>query len=172
MGAGSCRETVFDVPRLELQALKYLQLEESLATNNKQVRLQIQFKTVVASCCYLQYKQAEQDEIDVQEVFKMCKILGVKPGKALDFLNKWGMKLDQGKFDETFDIVRFSKEVKKRQPDTEDKLRQKKERAMERKKEWLEKNREAMNSRKRELYAEKKALKQQQMYSRFKIALT
>ena len=53
MGAGSCRETVFDVPRLEIQALKYLQLEETLATNNKQVRLQIQFKTVVASCCYL-----------------------------------------------------------------------------------------------------------------------
>ena len=44
----------------------------------------------------------------------MCKILGVKPGKALDFLNKWSMKLDQGKFDETFDIVRFSKEVKKK----------------------------------------------------------
>lgn len=114
MGAGSCRETVFDVQRLEIQALKYLQLEETLATNNKQVRLQIQFKTVVASCCYLQYKQAENDEIDVQEVFKMCKILGVKPGKALDFLNKWSMKLDQGKFDETFDIVRFSKEVKKK----------------------------------------------------------
>ena len=91
----------------------------------------------------------------------MCKILGVKPGKALDFLNKWSMKLDQGNFDESFDVVRFSKEVKKKQPDTEDKLRQKKERAMERKKEWLEKNREAMNSRKRELYAEKKALKQQ-----------
>ena len=102
----------------------------------------------------------------------MCKILSVKPGKALDFLNKWSMKLDQGNFDDSFDLIRFSKEVQKRQPDTEDKLRQKKERAIERKKEWLEKNREAMNSRKRELYAEKKALKQQQMYSRFKIALT
>lgn len=161
LGPASCRETVFDIQKLEMQALKYLQLEETLATDNKQVRLQIQFKTVVASCCYLQYKQAREDEIDVQEVFKMCKLLSVKPGKALDFLNKWSMKLDNGNFDDTFNIIRFSKEVKKKQPDTEDKLRLKKERAMERKKEWLEKNREAMNSRKRELYAEKKALKQQ-----------
>jgi len=89
----------------------------------------------------------------------MCKNLGVKPGKALDFLNKWNVKLDQSFFDETFDIIRFSVEVKKKLPDSEDKIRQKKERAMERKKEWIEKNREAMNSRKRELYAEKKAIK-------------
>ena len=48
-----------------MQALKYLWLEETLATHNKQCRLQIQFKTVVAACCYLQYKQAAVDEIDV-----------------------------------------------------------------------------------------------------------
>ena len=117
---------------------------------------------MVAACCYLQYKQADPDQLDVQEVFKMCKVLSVKPGKALDFLNKWCMrleKLEAGTADDQFDIIRFSKEVKKKVPDSEDKLRQKKERAIQRKKEWLEKNREAMNSRKRELYAEKKALK-------------
>ena len=69
------------------------------------------------------------------------------------------MKLEQTPTDEKYDIIRFSKEVKQKQPDTEDKLRMKKERAMERKKEWLEKNREAMNSRKRELYHERKAHK-------------
>ena len=69
------------------------------------------------------------------------------------------MKLEQTPTDEKYDIIRFSKEVMQKQPDTEDKLRMKKERAMERKKEWLEKNREAMNSRKRELYHERKAHK-------------
>ena len=102
----------------------------------------------------------------------MCKALGVKPGKALDYLNRWATKLEQSSYDESFNIIRFSQELKQKQPDSEERLRQKKERAMERKKEWLEKNREAMNTRKRELYAAKKALRQQQMYSRFKNALT
>ena len=89
----------------------------------------------------------------------MCKILSVKPGKALDFLNKWNIKLDQVPFEDQYDIIRFSKDVKKKTPESDDKLKKKKERAMERKKDWLEKNREDMNRRKRELYAEKKALK-------------
>ena len=89
----------------------------------------------------------------------MCKILCVKPGKALDFLNKWNIRLEQRQAGDEYAIIQFSKEVKGKLPDTEDKLRQKKARAMERKREWLKKNREAMNSRKRELYAEKKALK-------------
>ena len=102
----------------------------------------------------------------------MCKNIGVKPGKALDFLSKWSAQLDQCPNDEEFDLIRFSKEVKTKVPDTAEKRMAKKERAIERKKEWLEKNRDSMNSRKRELYHERKALKQQQMYSRFKNALT
>ena len=81
------------------------------------------------------------------------------------------MKLDQVEFEDQYDIIRFSKDVKQKTPESDDKLARKKERAMERKKDWLEKHREDMNRRKRELYAEKKALKTQQMYSRFKVAL-
>ena len=53
----------FDNALLEMQALKYLYLEESLATENKQSRLQIQHKTIVAACCYLQFKQGIQSEV-------------------------------------------------------------------------------------------------------------
>ena len=160
----------FNSQLLEIQAIKYLNLEEKVASQNKQTRLPIQHKTVVAACCYLQYKQGVQE--DVREVFKVCKNLGVKPGKALDFLNKWSTHLDSVPTDEDYDVIRFSKEIKAKVPDTEEKLKQKKERAMARKRDWLAKNRESMNCRKRELYHERKALKQQQMYAKFKNALT
>ena len=150
--------------------MKYLNLEEFAASQNKQSRLPIQHKTVVAACCYLQYKQGVQE--DVREVFKVCKNIGVKPGKALDFLNKWSAMLDQNPNNEEYDIIKFSKEIKKKVPDSEEKLQAKKARALARKKDWLEKNRESMNCRKRELYHERKALKQQQMYAKFKNALT
>ena len=103
-----------------MQALKYLKLEEQVATLNKLNRLPIQHKTVVAACCYLQYKQGLQD--DVREVFKVCKNIGVKPGKALDFLNKWAAQLELVPNDDEFDIIRFSKEVKKRGPESKEKI--------------------------------------------------
>lgn len=42
----------------------------------------------------------------------MCKVFGVKPGKALDYLNRWSSKLEQSSYDESFNIIRFSKELK------------------------------------------------------------
>ena len=101
----------------------------------------------------------------------MCKVLCIKPGKALDFLNRWNMKITQSPSSDV-EIIKFSTGVKSKQQDNGEKLKLKKDRAMERKKDWIEKNRDAMNSRKRELYAEKKAAKQQEMYQRFKAALT
>ena len=83
-----------------------------MSVTSKQPRIQIQFKNIVSACCYLQYKQQSDDNIDIQEVFKICKILGIKPGKALDYLNRWSTKLEQSNYDESFNIIRFSKELK------------------------------------------------------------
>ena len=46
-----------------------------------------------SACCYLQYKQCTDKSISIQRVFTACKQFASKPGKALDYIDKWNPKL-------------------------------------------------------------------------------
>ena len=48
---------------------------------------------VGAACSYLQYKQCTDGTVPIQRVFVACKQFGIKPGKALDYLDKWAANL-------------------------------------------------------------------------------
>ena len=43
----------------------------------------------MAACCYLQYKQCTDGSVPMSDIFKACKKFSTKPGKALDYLDKW-----------------------------------------------------------------------------------
>ena len=48
-------------------------------------------------CCFLQYTQTKDDEIKIHDVERACNKLGVRPGKALNFLEKWEAALKEEK---------------------------------------------------------------------------
>ena len=74
----------------------YLKLEDDEAIKGNKNRIQVQHLNILAAaCCYLQYKQCTDKSISIQRVFTACKQFASKPGKALDYIDKWNPKLKE-----------------------------------------------------------------------------
>ena len=97
----------FDIPKLEKQAMLYLKFEDEQVLKYRSTLMPIlSFKRIIAGSCYLQYFQGTR-KISIRDVEQACSALDISTTKAVDFVNKWQIKLqsEQVKTTLTTDIL-------------------------------------------------------------------